>query len=96
MAVRSFIAGDRPLKAGEFVAADVCLCNGASLVLLVPMVGVTALLYGSSGLKPWRFLRQRLSYPGLFILAVVILLPLTAGRHGDLAVGLAIPQAGGN
>jgi cobalt/nickel transport system permease protein len=48
-------------------------------VLLVPMVGVTALLYGLSGL-PLRFLRQRLSYPGLFILAVVILLPLTAGE----------------
>jgi cobalt/nickel transport system permease protein len=48
------------------------------LVLVLPMVGVMALLYGLSGL-PLAFLRQRLSYPGLFILAVVVLLPLTAG-----------------
>jgi cobalt/nickel transport system permease protein len=48
------------------------------LVLLLPMVMVTALLYGLSQL-PLQFLRQRLSYPGLFILAVVVLLPLTAG-----------------
>ncbi len=48
------------------------------LVLLPAMVGVTALLYGFSGL-PLSFLRHRLSYPGLFILAVVVLLPLTAG-----------------
>ena len=49
------------------------------LVLLLPMVGMTAVLYGLSRL-PLKFLRQRLSYPGLFILAVVVLLPLTAGE----------------
>jgi cobalt/nickel transport system permease protein len=48
------------------------------LVLLPVMLGVTALLYGLSRL-PLRFLRQRLSYPGLFILSVVVVLPLTAG-----------------
>ena len=46
---------------------------------LVPwMLGLAALLYGLSRL-PVSFLRQRLSYPGLFILAVVVLLPLTVG-----------------
>jgi cobalt/nickel transport system permease protein len=42
------------------------------------MLGITGLLYGLSQL-PLTFLRQRLSYPGLFILAVVIVLPLTSG-----------------
>ncbi|MGB3202025.1 MAG: cobalt ECF transporter T component CbiQ [Nodosilinea sp.] len=47
---------------------------------LVPwMLGLAALLYGLSRL-PMSFLRQRLSYPGLFILAVVVLLPLTVGE----------------
>lgn len=49
------------------------------LVLLPLMLGATALLYGLSRL-PLSFLRHRLSYPGLFILAVVVLLPLTAGE----------------
>lgn len=47
---------------------------------LVPwMLGLAAVLYAISGLPP-SFLRQRLSYPGLFILAVVVLLPLTVGE----------------
>jgi cobalt/nickel transport system permease protein len=46
---------------------------------LVPwMLALAAALYLLSGL-PLAFLRQRLSYPGLFILAVVVLLPLTVG-----------------
>ena len=47
--------------------------------LIIPMVTVTVALYGLSDL-PLRFLRQRLSYPGLFIVAVVILLPFTSGE----------------
>ncbi|MBD2652101.1 cobalt ECF transporter T component CbiQ [Synechocystis sp. FACHB-383] len=47
--------------------------------LVIPMVTVTALLYRLSAL-PLSFLRQRCSYPGLFILAVVILLPFTSGE----------------
>ncbi|MEB3159981.1 MAG: CbiQ family ECF transporter T component, partial [Synechocystis sp.] len=47
--------------------------------LIIPMVGVTAMLYALSDL-PLGFLRQRLSYPGLFIGAVVILLPFTSGE----------------
>jgi cobalt/nickel transport system permease protein len=47
--------------------------------LILPMVAVTGGLYGLSAL-PFSFLRQRLSYPGLFILAVVILLPFTSGE----------------
>ncbi|MGB3138918.1 MAG: cobalt ECF transporter T component CbiQ [Nodosilinea sp.] len=47
---------------------------------LVPwLLGLTAMLYGLSEL-PLSFLRQRLSYPGMFILAVVVLLPLTVGE----------------
>lgn len=46
--------------------------------LLLPMLGVTILLYGLSQL-PLAFLGQRLRYPGLFILAVVIILPLASG-----------------
>lgn len=46
---------------------------------LVPwMLGLAALLYGLSGL-PVSFLRHRLSYPGLFILGLVVVLPLTVG-----------------
>ncbi|WOD41209.1 cobalt ECF transporter T component CbiQ [Nodosilinea sp. E11] len=46
---------------------------------LVPwMLGVAAGLYLLSEL-PLSFLRQRLSYPGLFILSLVVLLPLTVG-----------------
>lgn len=48
------------------------------LPLVPPMVGITALLYASSRL-PLRFLRQRLSYPGLFILALVVALPFVSG-----------------
>jgi len=47
--------------------------------LILPMVAVTVVLYGLSEL-PLSFLGQRLSYPGLFILAVVILLPFTTGE----------------
>lgn len=46
--------------------------------LLLPMLGITVLLYGLSQL-PLTFLIQRLRYPGLFILAVVIVLPLASG-----------------
>lgn len=47
-------------------------------VLVAPMLCVAALLYGCSGL-PLLFLRRRLRYPGLFILAVVLVLPFSAG-----------------
>jgi cobalt/nickel transport system permease protein len=54
-------------------------CATVQHITLVPwMLGLVALLYGLSGL-PLSFLQQRLSYPGLFILAVVVLLPLTVG-----------------
>lgn len=45
-----------------------------TLILLPAMILVTAILYKLSGL-PLSFLRQRLRYPGLFILVVVILIP---------------------
>ena len=47
--------------------------------ILIPwMLGLAAGLYLLSGL-PLAFLGQRLSYPGLFVLALVVLLPLTVG-----------------
>lgn len=49
------------------------------LALLGPMLAVTALFYGLSRL-PISFLGQRLRYPGLFILAVVLVLPLASGE----------------
>lgn len=49
------------------------------LSLLGPMLGVTAVLYGLSQL-PISFLGQRLRYPGLFILSVVLVLPLASGE----------------
>lgn len=46
---------------------------------LVPaMLGITALLYILSRL-PLRFWLHRLSYPGLFILTIVLILPFTSG-----------------
>lgn len=48
-------------------------------LLLVPVVIITVWLYWLSGL-PLGFLLQRLHYPGLFILAVVLLLPFTVGE----------------
>ena len=47
--------------------------------ILIPwMLGLAAGLYLLSGL-PLAFLGERLSYPGLFVLALVVLLPLTVG-----------------
>jgi cobalt/nickel transport system permease protein len=48
-------------------------------VLLGPIAAIAAFLYGLTGL-PLGFLGHRLRYPGLFIAAVVLLLPLTAGE----------------
>ncbi len=48
-------------------------------LLLIPALIITVWLYGLSRL-PLGFLLQRLNYPGLFILAVVALLPFTAGE----------------
>lgn len=48
------------------------------LPLVLPMLGVTACIYALSGL-PLSFLLQRLRYPGLFIVMVVLILPLTSG-----------------
>ncbi len=49
-----------------------------SLWLVPAMVGVTAVLYGLSGL-PLSFLRSRLRYPSLFLLGVVVTLPWLSG-----------------
>ncbi|MEL6937806.1 MAG: cobalt ECF transporter T component CbiQ [Cyanobacteria bacterium J06598_1] len=48
------------------------------LSLVPPMLGVAAILYLLSGL-PISFLLKRLRYPGLFILAVVLVLPFGSG-----------------
>lgn len=49
------------------------------LALLGPMLAVAVLFYGLSRL-PISFLGQRLRYPGLFILSVVLVLPLASGE----------------
>lgn len=64
------------------------------LPLVLPMLGVTAFIYALSGL-PLSFLLKRLRYPGLFILMIVLILPLTSG---DTIIGqwgpLALRQEG--
>lgn len=56
------------------------------LIVLPAMILVTALLYILSKL-PLSFLLSRLHYPGLFILAVVVLLPFASGDTVLLSVG---------
>jgi cobalt/nickel transport system permease protein len=56
------------------------------LRLLPVMIGITVLLYLMSGL-PWSFLASRLRYPGFFILALAVVLPLTSGSTPILQLG---------
>lgn len=64
------------------------------LFLLPVMILVTALLFRLSRL-PLAFLIERLRYPGLFILAMVIFIPLVAGETVILDLGwLTIKQEG--
>lgn len=49
------------------------------LPLVLPMLGLTAVLYFLSEL-PFSFLLKRLRYPGLFILMVVLILPFSSGE----------------
>ncbi|HIK43661.1 MAG TPA: cobalt ECF transporter T component CbiQ [Leptolyngbyaceae cyanobacterium M65_K2018_010] len=67
------------LKLVSLLALMFAFASVQSLVLVPWMLGIAVLLYGLSGL-PLSFLRQRLSYPGWFILALVVLLPLTVGE----------------
>lgn len=50
-----------------------------SLILLPVILTITLVLYTISRL-PWSFLRQRLRYPGWFLLGIVIFLPFIAGE----------------
>lgn len=64
------------------------------LIILPIMVLVTAILYGLSRL-PLSFLLERLRYPGIFILAMIITLPLVAGETVIFQWGwLSIKQEG--
>lgn len=64
------------------------------LILLPIMVLVTAILYALSRL-PLSFLLERLRYPGIFILAMIITLPLVAGETVIFQWGwLTIKQEG--
>ncbi|MFH7241905.1 MAG: cobalt ECF transporter T component CbiQ [Spirulina sp.] len=67
------------LKLVSLLALMFAFATVRQLALVPWMLGLALLLYGLSEL-PFSFLRQRLSYPGLFILAVVLLLPLTVGE----------------
>ena len=64
------------------------------LVLLPAMILVTATLYVLSRL-PLSFLLNRLSYPGFFIVAVVLFLPFVVGNTVILTIGfIKIKQEG--
>ncbi len=67
------------LKLVSLLALMFAFATVHQLALVPWMLGLALLLYALSEL-PFSFLRQRLSYPGLFILAVVVLLPLTVGE----------------
>jgi cobalt/nickel transport system permease protein len=67
------------LKLVSLVALMFAFATVQNLALVPWMLGLAAVIYGLSGL-PLSFLHQRLSYPGLFILTVVVLLPLTVGE----------------
>jgi cobalt/nickel transport system ATP-binding protein len=65
-----------------------------TLALVPLMVALTAIIYLISRL-PLRVLLRRLRYPGLFLLALVVMLPLVSGPTVLLNVGpLAIRQEG--
>ncbi|MBD1873251.1 cobalt ECF transporter T component CbiQ [Nodosilinea sp. FACHB-131] len=66
------------LKLVSLVALMFAFAMVRQLTLVPWMLALAATLYGLSGL-PVSFLRQRLSYPGLFILSLVVVLPLTVG-----------------
>ncbi len=66
------------LKLVSLLALMFAFAAVRELTLVPWMLGLAATIYLLSGL-PLNFLLQRLSYPGLFILAVVVLLPLTVG-----------------
>jgi cobalt/nickel transport system permease protein len=86
MALETYVQGRSPIhcwaprqKVLSLGALMFAFARVQQLGLILPMVMVTAALYGLSAL-PLGFLRQRLNYPGLFILAVVSLLPFTSGE----------------
>lgn len=58
-----------------------------NLRLLPPMIFVTVILYLLSRL-PFNFLLNRLRYPGLFIVGVVILLPFITGKTEVITWGV--------
>ncbi len=65
-----------------------------NLWLLPPMLLITAALYTVSRL-PFAFLLNRLRYPGPFLLAVVVVLPLSSGQTMLLSLGpLALRHEG--
>lgn len=66
------------LKLCSLVLLMFAFATVKSLTLIPFMVGTTAVLYLMSKL-PLSFLLKRLRYPGLFILMVVLVLPLTSG-----------------
>ncbi|MEO0769184.1 MAG: cobalt ECF transporter T component CbiQ [Cyanobacteria bacterium J06649_4] len=67
------------LKLVSLVSLMFAFATVKHLQLVLPMLIVTAILYSCSGL-PLSFLLKRLRYPGLFILAVVLILPFSSGE----------------
>lgn len=83
---QTYVQGRSPIhlwpprqKLVSLVALMFALATVQHHLLLIPGLMITALLYWRSGLT-LGFLLQRLHYPGLFILVVVIVLPFTAGE----------------
>ncbi|MEO1619900.1 MAG: cobalt ECF transporter T component CbiQ [Cyanobacteria bacterium J06632_3] len=92
------------LKLISLVALMFAFATVKHLPLILPMLAITAILYGWSQL-PLTFLLKRLRYPGLFILMVVLILPLSSGetvlaewgvlslrQEGLIAMGLVVSR----
>ncbi len=85
---------DTRYKLVALLALMVAFASVNHLWLLPPMLLVTAALYTLSRL-PLPFLLGRLRYPGVFLLAVVLLLPLISGQTILLPMGpLALRREG--
>jgi len=99
--IESYIAGRSPIHSWtprlKLLSLGLLMFAFAAvrqLPLVLPMLAATAAIYALSGL-PISFLLRRLRYPGLFILTVVLILPLTSGESVLFEWGLlAVRQEG--
>lgn len=72
----------------------VAIATTQTLWLLIPIIAITGLLYALSRL-PWSFLRERLTFPGYFIAAFIVFMPLVVGENIVATLGpISIRQEG--